>query len=199
MGDHLGDRQGHEIGQAVVEFALILPLVLLLLVAVADFARVYTTAITLEAAAREAAMSGSFQGSDWLDVNVGTPGTGTIATMEQRACAAASNLPEYAGASGNATCSNPTFVVNGPFTDPSQIHTQADAIAAGVLLNPGSQTDCANPTSTAAACQVHVRLSYQFHMILGGVGIPGLFQFPSTLTIGRDVTFAVNDFPQAGS
>lgn len=42
-------------GQALVEFALIAPFVLVLLIVVGDFARLFATAITVESAARDAA------------------------------------------------------------------------------------------------------------------------------------------------
>jgi len=48
-------------GQALVEFALVLPLLLMLLLGVADFGRVFSTSITLEAAARDAAEVGALQ------------------------------------------------------------------------------------------------------------------------------------------
>ncbi len=41
-------------GQSLVEFALVLPLLLILLLGVADFGRVFAAGITLEAAARNA-------------------------------------------------------------------------------------------------------------------------------------------------
>jgi hypothetical protein len=46
-------------GQSVAEFALVLPLMILLLVGVADFARLFSAGIVLEAAARNAAEIGA--------------------------------------------------------------------------------------------------------------------------------------------
>jgi hypothetical protein len=48
-------RQSGQRGQSLVEFALVLPILLVLLLGVADFGRVFTAGITLEAAARDAA------------------------------------------------------------------------------------------------------------------------------------------------
>jgi Flp pilus assembly protein TadG len=42
-------------GQALVEFALVLPIVLVLLLTVSDFGRLFATTITIESAARAAA------------------------------------------------------------------------------------------------------------------------------------------------
>ena len=42
-------------GQTMVEFALILPLLLVFLLGVVDFGRIFTAGITMEAAARNAA------------------------------------------------------------------------------------------------------------------------------------------------
>jgi hypothetical protein len=57
----------------------------LFFVAVADFARLYTTMTTIESAAREAADYGSFDSSYWTDP------TSTQAQMTHRACMASSN------------------------------------------------------------------------------------------------------------
>jgi hypothetical protein len=48
-------------GQSLVEFALVLPLLLILLLGIADFGRVFTAGISLEAAARNAAEVGALE------------------------------------------------------------------------------------------------------------------------------------------
>src|SRR5512144_237647 len=66
------ERRGTERGQSVVEFALILPLILVLLLAIVDFARLYTTILTVESAAREAADYGAFHWYQWQDTATAT-------------------------------------------------------------------------------------------------------------------------------
>ena len=48
-------------GQSLVEFALILPLLMIMLLGVADFGRVFSAGITVEAAARNAAEAGAIE------------------------------------------------------------------------------------------------------------------------------------------
>lgn len=56
------DRASHaRRGQSLVEFALVLPMLLVLLLGLADFGRVFSTSITLEAVARDAAEVGALQ------------------------------------------------------------------------------------------------------------------------------------------
>ena len=57
-----GKRQA---GQSVTEFALIVPILLLLLIAISDFGRFYASAVAVEAAGREAADFGAFDASNW--------------------------------------------------------------------------------------------------------------------------------------
>lgn len=58
----LFDRAFHSRrGQSMVEFALVLPMLLILLLGIADFGRVFNTGITLEAVARDAAEVGALQ------------------------------------------------------------------------------------------------------------------------------------------
>src|SRR5690349_19536365 len=98
-------RHGH--GQSVVEFALVLPVLVVLLVGVLDLARIYTTMLSVESAAREAADFGSFGSHKWNPAVVSVLPDGTEAAMERRACTAASNLPDYAGP--DEACINPRF------------------------------------------------------------------------------------------
>lgn len=164
-------RRPNTAGQAVVEFALIVPIALLLLLGIGDFARLYTTAITVESAVREAADYGAFQGSNWLSTNTAL----TEAGMQERACTAASTLPDYKSSDPNNTCTNPTVTY--------------------ALVNPNS-IDCAAPVpADKLPCVVHVMAHYDFGLFLGGAGIPGLFTFPATVPIDRDVSYVVNDFP----
>jgi hypothetical protein len=161
-----GRRCRSSAGQSVVEFALIIPLLLLFVVAIADLGRLYVSAVAVEAAAREAADYGAFKAEYWTLVNQPT----TTAEMERRACSAAagSHLEGYAeppGTVDHAHCTNPTF---------------------SYTLEPDPTLDCFDPT-LEPPCIVHVRLEYDFRMI-------GAFPpLPETLHIGRDSRFAVSN------
>jgi Flp pilus assembly protein TadG len=103
----ISDRRG----QSVAEFALILPVMLLIAVAVGDFGRIYASIIALESATREAADFGAFQESNWAN---STASDATLAEMRRRACTAASSMPGYAGAPDNTSCTNPVFDIQPP-------------------------------------------------------------------------------------
>jgi hypothetical protein len=158
-------------GQSLVEFALVVPLMVLFFVAIADLARLYTTMTTIESAAREAADYGSFDSSYW---------TNPAATKEQmvhRACLAASNLPDYDGSidpgTGLATCSNPTVTPD---------------------LMPDNP-DCADNVREPP-CRVRATLEYDFHLFLPihiDLGGGQSFGFPNQLTFERSSTFAMTD------
>ncbi|HEX4813540.1 MAG TPA: TadE family protein, partial [Nonomuraea sp.] len=57
----IGSHTAHPRGQSLVEFALVLPMLLVLLLGIADFGRVFQAGITLEAVARDAAEVGAIQ------------------------------------------------------------------------------------------------------------------------------------------
>lgn len=166
-----------EFGQSLVELAVILPVVLLLLIAIADLGRLYTSAVAIESAAREAADFGAFEDDNWAAVNIAT----TLEGMEQRACTAAagSHLQDYESTDpDDKTCTNPTFTCtlerNGAATD---------CATSGGFTNG---VDCSDPT-TEPPCTVHVRMDYQFRLLLA---IP---PFPSAITIGRDSYFRISN------
>ncbi len=168
-------------GQSVVEFAIVVPVLLLLVVAIADFGRLYTSAVAIEAATREAADFGAFNRSYWMATNVDV----TLAEMERRSCiaAAGSHLQDYATTDpvDHATCTNPTFVC-------TLEHGGASTSCAGSGGSVGG-FDCSATITDPAVdpCTVHVRLDFDFHTILG---FP---PFPDTLAIGRDSRFRVSD------
>jgi Flp pilus assembly protein TadG len=137
-------------GQAVAEFALILPIMVLLAIALADFGRIYASIIAVEAAAREAADYGAFQVDHWTD----TQKPITEAEMLRRACLAARHLPNYEGAADGQTCTNPAFVYELEPSDPACTNT--------------------NPTPP---CIVHVTLTYQFETLIHFPPLPDTVTF----------------------
>jgi Flp pilus assembly protein TadG len=143
-------------GQSLVEFAVIVPVMLLILLGIADFGRLFTSAIAVEAAGREAADYGAFDASYWTAANLST----TVGEMQRRACTAAagSHLEGYATTDpSNASCTNPTFACflerNGASTDCLGSSGMTDSV------------DCSNP-ATEPPCTVHVRMTYEFDTLL---------------------------------
>lgn len=173
----MSSRRSDERGQSVVEFALIVPLMVIILFAIVDFARIYTTMMSVESAAREAADYGTTLGAGkW---QVGAPMDGTVAEMERRACIASSNLTDYADADGDPQvggCQNPTF---------------AYALS--------ETTGCENPLREPP-CRVTVTLSYQFDLLAPlNIDFFGVqLGIPNSITFQRDSTFAMTDIDVAG-
>jgi hypothetical protein len=174
-----------ERGQSLAEFALIFPVVMLLLLGVADMARWYNSAIAVQSAAREAADFGSFQATYWA--NTGTPPTNrdkTIAAMLARACTAASNTPDYVGSppgSATMTCANPALACT--------ISPPDGVVGAPVDCTTYNGTDWGCPSIVAPdpPCKLTVRMTHTFHLFFG---IPPM---PSTITFTRDSTFALSN------
>lgn len=168
-------------GQSITEFAIVVPVMILILLAVADFGRLYTSTVAVESAGREAADFGAFDTSHWDDSlggggNVAT----TVGLMQERACVAAagSHLEGYESSDpNNTTCTNPTFActleVGGASTD--------CATSVGFV----GATNCSDPL-TEPPCTVHVQMVYQFRTLLG---IPPL---PDTITVTRDSRFRIS-------
>lgn len=174
---------GRQHGQSLVEFALIIPILFLIAVAVGDFGRVYVSAVTIESAAREAADYGAFLKPNWcviadaLAPSCSIPGNVpfTVAEMERRACTTASTLPDYEEPPltvNHATCTNPTFdyalenaPADGPY-DPSCSLEQAGCVKI-----------------------VHVWLEHDFSTT---IDFPPL---PSTVHIRRDSYYAISELP----
>ena len=155
----------------MTEFAVILPILALLLLAIGDFARLYSTMITVEAGAREAADSGTLYPWQWDPANR----PNTVAEMERRACVATKALPEYDDPDDDAAtgCANPSFAYT------------LDSTPAGV-----TEDNCPNVPRLSTPCNVRVDLTFTFDLIAPG----GLLGLPSSFTFTRSSTFALSDF-----
>jgi hypothetical protein len=174
-------------GQSIVEFALVLPLMLIVLMGILDLARVYTTMLSVESAAREAADFGTTLGAEkWQD---GVPRATTETEMERRACVAASDLPDYADPDNNPQ--------NGGCTNPSFAYCMITST--GGPCAPYDPTAGCDDPMRATPCAVTVTLTEDFHLLA-----PFHFEFmgveyglPSKLTFSRESTFAMTDIDLA--
>jgi Flp pilus assembly protein TadG len=175
--------QRRQTGQSIVEFALVLPVMLIVLLGIIDLARIYTTMMSVESAAREAADYATTLGAGkWQD---GAPRTATETEMERRACVAASDLPDYADPDDDPQtggCTNPSFAYC----------VRTTALAPCGAFDPAA--GCEDPLRVTP-CAVTVTLSHEFHLLA-----PLNFEFmgvtyglPSSLTFERDSTFAITD------
>ena len=171
-------RHGH--GQSIVEFALVLPVLVMLLVGILDLARIYTTMLSVESAAREAADFGSFGSHKWNEAVVAATPDGTEAAMERRACTAASNLPDYGGP--DDACTNPRF----------SYELSGDRGATWVPYDAALGCDDAG---REPPCLVRVTLEYDFRLFIPlHVEMLGSdFGLPEVITFERASVFQMTD------
>jgi Flp pilus assembly protein TadG len=175
-----------DLGQSIVEFALVLPIMVLVLLATVDFARVYTTMMNVESAAREAADYGTTLGAGkW---QAGAPMDDTVAEMQRRACVAASDLPDYADSDTDPAngCTNPAFAY-------------CMTPTTGGTCGPVDPVDGCEIPTRPQPCTVTVTLTHVFRLFAPlNIQVGGSeFGFPSTITIVRDSTFAMTDIDLA--
>ena len=174
-------RRDSEWGQSVVEFALVLPLLVFLMVAIIDLARIYTTMLSVESAAREAADYGSFGAQKWNPATFNIPPDGVVPKMQQRACTAASNLTDFAGSVD--TCTNPGF----------SYQVSPDLGATWGELDPS--WNCNDAERTPNPCWVKATLTYDFHLLvplnLDFLGVS--LGLPEAVTFQRDSIFPMTD------
>ncbi|MGH2489450.1 MAG: TadE/TadG family type IV pilus assembly protein [Candidatus Limnocylindria bacterium] len=172
-------RSEHPGGQTLAEFALVLPILLVLLLAVADFGRVFAASITTEASARNAAEIGAIERlrNKPPDPIADPSGFNAYYTVlhEQIAkvvCSELSVLPNTTFNAVDRTCSTMPLVQvcvrddsdgPGPLGDP-MCGTTISGFASSI---PGQCTDMAptmlNTSGGADASHaVEVRVCYQF-------------------------------------
>lgn len=179
-------RPAPSAGQSVVEFALVLPIMVIVLFATLDFARIYTTMMSIESAAREAADYGTTLGAGkWQS---GTPATDTVSEMQRRACVAASDLTDYDDPDGDpgTGCANPGF---------AYCLTPTAGGPCGAL----DPVDGCHVPTRPEPCTVTVQLSYDFQLLVPlSIEFLGVrIGFPTTISIQRDSTFAMTDIDLA--
>jgi hypothetical protein len=166
-------RRAGERGQSLVETALVLPVMLMLLVGIADLAIVYASMITVESGAREAADWGAYRPGNWDAAAQPT----TVGEMERRSCTPARSLTGYAGAADGSDCTNPTFACD--------VYLPANAL--WVACDDDAATACSLPERlgpSAIPCKVRVRLTYTFSPLV----LP-------TITFTQSSVFNVADAP----
>lgn len=164
----------------MVEFAIVAPIMIVLVVAIVDFARIYTTMLTVESAAREAADFGTFGSQKWNAAVYSVVPDGTVAKMVRRACVASSNLPDYVGPDDR--CTNPAF----------SYQLSGDL---GTTWGPyDAALACDDPTREPP-CWLKVTLQYDFRLIAPfNFEILGAsYGLPSTVRFERTSIFPMTD------
>ena len=200
-------------GQTLVEFALVLPMLLVLLLGIADFGRVFAAGIVLEAAARNAAEAAA---QEYLQLarNAPTLDIDDYQRLHQVAleevCREAERLPEEVDADSDGVCEMPrtAVCVHDLPADPDDLTPPpGDPLCgdeAGLAEQPGcsefvgegwnTSKSSGNPADLA---YVEVRVCYRFTTIIDmtDVNLP----FGWSISIGeiwlqRDRSFTVADY-----
>lgn len=205
-----------ERGQSLVEFALVLPMLLILLMGVADFGRVFAAAITQEAATRDAAEAAS---QEYVQIMRNKPGGLSAQDYERLHEIALYSLCQEAEVLPNRVLVGPTSpppldgtTISNPCSMPVAAVCVHDAVGAtfgpdpfcnGSSDAPSPPPECANLSSgwdttnaqgTGALAYVEVRTCYRFTTLanLQNLALP----FGASLSIGdiwlqRTRTFTV--------
>lgn len=205
---------GRQRGQSLVEFALVLPVLLVLLLGIADFGRVFAAGIILEAAARNGAEAAA---QEYLQLarNSPTIDPGDYARLHQVAleevCREAERLPAILDVGSDGICEMPAATVcvhdlPALLSDPSPPPPGGDPGCggeAGLAPQPGCSEFASEGWTTnkdggaSALAYVEVRVCYRFTTLidLSDVNLP----FGWSISIGevwlqRDRSFTVADY-----
>lgn len=191
-----------ERGQSLVEFALVLPLLLVLLLGLADFGRVFAAGITMEAAARNAAEAAAQEylqnrrdsapaSAEDFD-RIHSVGLETL-------CGEADSLPNQVAA--GLTCSMPAAAIC-IHDDAAELTNYGGRCGAGASGAPAECTALHAPWPATAPATgqlpwVEVRACYQFTTLfnLQDLNMPfGAGLSVGTIWLQRDRNFTVADY-----
>jgi hypothetical protein len=201
-------------GQSLVEFALVLPMLLVLLLGIADFGRVFAAGIVLEAAARNAAEAAA---QEYLQQARNSPALDAAAYQRihevaiEQVCREAERLPARIDIDSDGTCEMPRAAVcihdwpadPDDLTPPPPNGDPSCGGEAGLAPQPGCSAFVSEGWSTTktdgaeSLAYVEVRVCYRFTTIidLTDVRLP----FGWDISIGEvwlqsDRSFTVADY-----
>jgi hypothetical protein len=162
-------------GQSLVEFALVLPILLVLFVGIADFGRIFANGILLEAAARDAA---ELAANDYIATPPGGSSLAGPATLDaayynslhllaaRAACTETQELPNATYDSGTASCAGMPLVR-------VCIHDAVDPSCDGESFGSSIPPECpelsspmTNDRGGSSERWVEVRLCYRFTSLI---------------------------------
>ena len=200
-------------GQSLVEFALVLPMLLVLLLGIADFGRVFAAGIVLEAAARNAAEAAA---QEYLQLARNAP------TLEpddyqrihnvalSEVCREAERLPEELDADSNGVCEMPIAAVCVHDTPGDPDDLTPPPVGGDPLCGAEAGTAPSNCTEfgsevwypvksggAEALAYVEVRVCYRFTTIIDmtDVRLPfGWSMSVGEIWLQRDRSFTVADY-----
>lgn len=157
--------RSNERGQSLAEFALVVPLLLLLLLTVADFGRYFAASISIESMARTAAEVAAQQYVQEVAAGTDPKNYALIHRIAwQSVCDEGHDLPNAVPGSGGAECSDlPTLVCVHDAIDPTCGTTYNDGSGVPsqcLLLQAGAAPTTAADSQTHA--YVEVRVCYRF-------------------------------------
>lgn len=186
-------------GQSLVEFTLILPIMLIILLAVADFGRLFAAGITIESAARTAAEVASADYKHALilpSIDYAAIHKGAWSSV----CDEASDLPNATAGSGGGQCDGlPTVVcVHDTLdTECGNLYNGASGTAGCPAVAAGTSNAIAPGGEAVPSKYVEVRVCYRFstifQMTLPSIG-GALQALGGDFFIERSRVFTVMDY-----
>jgi len=194
-------------GQSLAEFTLVLPIMLVLLLTVADFGRLFASGITIESAARAAAETAA--GTYLVEMRL-MPGGVPPLTPDaydrvhkaawQSICDEAATLPNATPGTGGGQCSDlPTVVCVHDGLDPAcgNVYNAGGGGTAGCSLVAAGTSNTQSVPSSIPSKDVEVRVCYRFSSILS-MDIPffsgSLSPLSGNFFLEKVRTFTVADY-----